>query len=158
MKHLFSLLCCTLALVLAGCTAEPSADNGRCIKHASPHYDAALAKQLTKTGVKHAVTDKGICVKHGDAARYDAAAAELDKYFGEVAALLKDECEERALVEWARKEGIIHEVKATQKPNSSPGPKMIVLRSFNADEVKLNKLRLANDAPKGVSCEGVKVG
>jgi len=88
-----------------------------------------------------------VCVAGRHAAEFDAAVREADKYFHEIADLLKDECEERALVEWATREKLRFDVRGT-----TSGKRMFLLRSFNADEVASNRQRLTRDAPKGMTC------
>jgi hypothetical protein len=111
------------------------------------HYNEGLAIHLSKGKIKHAVTDKGVCVASQDAKRLESAAEEFGNYFYDVAELLRDACEERAFVEWATRNRLRFEVRSTDK-----GRRMFFLRSFNAEEVALNRQRLRNEGPKGVRC------
>jgi hypothetical protein len=132
--------------LLCGCLAacaEP-----KCGGSDLKYYDQALAYQLGKHGVRADVRNDGmVCVAGRHGAEFDTAVREADKYFHEIADLLKDECEERAFVQWATRENLRFDVRDTTR-----GKRMFLLRSFNAEEVASNRQRLTRDAPKGTAC------
>lgn len=132
--------------LLCGCLAacaEPKC-GGSDVKY----YDQALAYQLGKRGIRPDVRNDGmVCVDGRHAAAFDTAVREADKYFHEIADLLKDECEERAFVQWATREKLRFDVRDT-----TTGKRMFLLRSFDAEEVASNRQRLTRDAPKGAAC------
>ena len=116
------------------------------------HYDQALVHQLNKRGIRaDARPDGMVCVEGRHAQEFAAAQRDADRYFYEVAELLKDACEERAFVQWATREKLRFDVKDTVRMDGSPGGRMFHLRSFDADEVAANRRRLSS-APKGASC------
>ena len=135
-------LAIAVLVCLAAC-AEP-----KCGGSDLKYYDQALAYQLGKRGIRADVRNDGmVCVDGRHAAEFDTAVRETDKYFHEIADLLKDECEERAFVQWATREKLRFDVRGT-----TTGKRMFLLRSFNADEVASNRQRLTRDAPKGAAC------
>lgn len=137
--------------LLCGCLAacaEP-----KCGGSDLKYYDQALAYQLDKRGIRADVRHGGmVCVDGKHTAEFAAAEREVDKYFHEIADLLEDGCEERAFVQWATREKLRFDVRDTLSADGSPGKRMFLLRSFNADEVASNRRRLNNDAPKGTAC------
>ena len=138
-----SLIACGL---LVAC-AEP-----KCGGSDAKYYDDALGHQLAKRDISYHIRRDGmVCVEVRYAAEFDAAMREVDRYFHEVAELLKDACEERAFVEWATREKLRFDVRST-----TDGGRMFLLRSFNADEVAANMRRLSKDAPKAASCRDGK--
>ena len=138
----------TVCLVASGCTGPE-----HCIQQELKYYDEALSRQLTQNGTRNSlVPGKGVCVQVRDAAQMSLAIRQVDAYFHEVADLLHDSCEERAIVQWAINEGLRFDVQDTASSGSSPGRRMFLLRSFSAEEVALNGQRLTNDAPRGVAC------
>jgi len=137
-----ALLALAVCGVLIGC-AEP-----KCGGSDLKYYDQALAYQLGKRGIRADVRNHGmVCVDGRHATEFDAAVREADRYFHEIADLLKDECEERAFVQWATREKLRFDVRGT-----TSGKRMFLLRSFNAEEVASNRQRLTRDAPKGMTC------
>lgn len=138
---------CLLPALLAACGSE------RCEQRELKYYDQALSGQLTKNGVPNTIDpERGVCVPEKHAAQLKLALGQVDLYFHEVADLLKDACEERAFIAWARKEKLRYEVRDTLRADGSPGRRMFLLRSFSPEEVAVNLRRMANDAPKGVRC------
>jgi hypothetical protein len=142
-----------LALPLPACTYdEPPA----CYQNSGKYYDLAVSRQLEKNGIPHTLdADRGVCVSKKQTAALDLASRQVDGYFHEVADLLKDECEERALVEWATREKLSFEIADTTNSDGRPGGRMFLLRSFSRDEAEANKGKLRNEAPKGAHCESV---
>jgi len=137
--------------VLCGCLAacaEPKC-GGTDLKY----YDQAIAYQLGKRGIRADVRNDGmVCVDGRHAVEFESAMRETDRYFYEIADLLKDDCEERAFVQWATREKLRFDVRDTTSLDGLPGRRMFHLRSFNADEVASNRQRLTRDAPKGMAC------
>jgi hypothetical protein len=106
------------------------------------YYDDALGHQLALRDIAYQFRRDGmVCVEGRHRAAFADAQREVDKYFHEVAYLLKDACEERAYRQWAEREKLRFDVRG----------RLFLLRSFNAEELAANRKRLA-DAPKGVSC------
>ena len=131
--------------LLAAC-AEP-----KCGGSDLKYYDDALGHQLAKRDISYQIRRDGmVCVEGRHAAEFEAAMREVDKYFHEVADLLKDSCEERAFVAWATREKLRFDVRDT-----TDGRKMFLLRSFNAEEAAANARRLSKDAPR-TSCGAEK--
>ena len=142
-----------LAIPLQACTYD---EPPTCHQNSGKYYDVAVSRQLTKNGIPHTLdADRGVCVPKKQTAALDLASRQVDGYFHEVADLLRDECEERALVEWATREKLSFEIADTTKPDGKPGRRMFLLRSFSRDEVEANKRKLRNEAPKGAHCESV---
>lgn len=116
------------------------------------HYAQALAHQLDKRGIRADVRGDGmVCVAGSHAGEFAAAQREADRYFYEVADLLKDACEERALVQWATREKLRFDVLDTIPLDGSRGRRMFHLRSFDADELAANRKRMSS-APRGAAC------
>lgn len=134
-----------VAVSLAGCADDI------CTHRVSKYYDEGLSKQLTLNGVRHSLLpEKGICVAPDKKQQLDAASRQVDNYFHEVATLVADQCEERALVAWATREGLRFEVADT---TSSTGKgRMFLLRSFSPDEVQINHKKLREISPTIAKC------
>ena len=135
-----------VAVALASCADDI------CIHRVSRYYDEALSRQLTLNGVRHSLLpEKGICVAPDKKPQLDAASRQVDSYFNEVAALVADQCEERALVAWATREGLRFEVADTTSSTGAPG-RMFLVRSFGPDEVQLNHKKLREVSPTIAKC------
>lgn len=126
---------------MAGCAKDV------CRGSDARYYNEGLRYQLDQRGVPHKVSGEVICVSGRRADDLRAAEAELDRSFHEVADLVKDSCDERALTEWATREKLRFDVR-----ESTTGSRMFLLRSFNKEEAATNMRRLTKDAPRGVSC------
>ena len=106
------------------------------------YYDDALGHQLARRDVSYQIRRDGmVCVEGRHATEFRAAQGEVDKYFHEVAHLLKDACEQRAYESWATREKLRFDIRG----------RMFLLRSFNAEELAANRRRLSS-APKGAAC------
>jgi hypothetical protein len=141
------VLIASLLGALTGC-AEPKC-GGSDVKY----YDQAIGYHLAQRGVPYSIRSGGmVCVEGKHAADFVAAERQAEKYFHEVADLLKDACEEQALVVWATREKLRFDVRGTIRSDGSPGGRMFLLRSFTMEEVAENMRRLSNDAPRGASC------
>ena len=141
------LLCVSFLGALTAC-AEP-----KCGGSDAKYYDQAIGYQLAQRGIPYNIRADGmVCVDAKHAADFIAAERQLEKHFYAVADLLKDACEEQALVEWATREKLRFDVRDTTGSDGSPGGRMFLLRSFNAEEVAANRQRLSRDAPWGASC------
>jgi hypothetical protein len=115
------------------------------------YYNEALALHLAKRGVPYKVSGSALCVSARNAEGLRAAEADVEATFPQVAHLLRDSCEERAFVDWAKREGLRFDLRSTVNSRNQPG-RMFLLRSFTAEEVASNKAKLANSAPKGATC------
>ena len=141
-------ICACMALALA-CDA---AAKERCIQRPGKHYEAGVAQALTARRIAHKLApESGVCVSEEHAAELEAATLRVDQHFWEVAHYLRDACEERALVEWARREKLRFEVGDVVDLGRKPAGRMFHLRSYTAEEVSANRRKL-EDAPKGASC------
>jgi hypothetical protein len=141
-------VCIALLLSQLTACAEP-----KCGGSDVRYYDQALAYHLDRRGIPYKIGSGGmVCVEGRYASEFVAAGREVDKYFHEVADLLKDSCEERAFVEWATEERLRFDIRDTIRPDGSPGGRMFLLRSFTPDELAANRRRLSDDAPRGASC------
>jgi len=93
--------------VLSACADETPS----CRQSSGKYYDVAVSRQLTRNGVSHTIDpEHGVCVSPDLLPKLEAASREVDTYFPAVAGMLKDECEERAFVEWATREKLRFEV------------------------------------------------
>ena len=141
------LLSVSLLGALTAC-AEP-----KCGGSDLKYYDQAIGYHLAQRGIPYNIRSGGmVCVEGKYAADFVAAERQAGKYFHEVADLLKDACEEQALVSWATRENLRFDVRGTIRSDGSPGGRMFLLRSFTKEEVTENMRRLSNDAPRGASC------
>jgi hypothetical protein len=141
----------TLAtIVLCACADRPPS----CRQNDGKYYDVAVSRQLTRNGVPHTIdAERGVCVSQALLPKLEAASREVDTYFHEVAGMLKDECEERAFVEWATREKLPFEIRDTKNSDGAYGGRMFLLRSFSRDEIEPNKEKLWNQSPRGAQCK-----
>jgi hypothetical protein len=119
-------------------------------------YNEALAYHLEKRGVPHRLSDSVVCVSDQNAPELRAAMAQVDASFYQVAHLLTDACEERAFVEWAKRERLRFDVRSTVDSQGEPSGRMFHLRSFTPDEVASNRTKMTNGAPKRATCNANK--
>ena len=117
------------------------------------YYNEALAFHLAKRGVPYRLADSVVCVSTKNAAKLRAAEADVEATFPQVAYLLRDSCEERAFVEWAKRDGLRFDVRSTVDLENQASGRMFLLRSFTSEEVASNKTKLANSAPRKATCE-----
>src|SRR3954470_9981624 len=97
-----------LMLSLGGCAGADEVCGGSDARY----YDEGLIFHLTKANVPYRrMQHSGICVDAKYASRFREAERELEKYYPQLAHNPKDACEERALVEWARKEGLRYDLR-----------------------------------------------
>ncbi len=136
--------------VLSACSDEPPA----CRQNSGKYYDVAVSRQLARDGVRHTIdAERGVCVSRDLLPKLEAASREVDTFFHAVAGMLKDECEERAFVEWATREKLPFEVADTKHSDGTYGGRMFLLRSFSRDEIEPNKEKLWNQSPRGAQCK-----
>jgi len=141
-------ICIALLLGYLAACAEPT-----CRGSDEKYYAQAVGYQLAKRGIPYEIRPGGmVCVDARHASDVVAAEREAEKYFPQVAHLLKDSCEERAFVEWATRERLRFDIRDANNLEDGRPERMFLLRSFNAEELAANKRRLSNDAPQGVSC------
>jgi hypothetical protein len=135
-----------VAMALSGC-ADPV-----CVHQERKYYDDALSRQLARNGVKHSMeADRGICVDAARRKELAEASRQVDGYFNEVATLARDACEERALVDWATREGLRFDVADTVSSSGRAG-RMFLIRSFSREEVEANHRRLREIMPTIQQC------
>src|SRR5437762_12177840 len=97
--------------LIAGCAEADS-----CLRTDDAKFDAAVQRELAANNVKYRLDDeRGICVPKDASAALEATYQRVNRYRFEVAALLSDECEQRHLVEWAKRENIPFDVAPTTK-------------------------------------------
>lgn len=143
-KHL------AIIAVLVGPTLAQGADF--CVHRISKYYDRALSQRLTEKGVLNSLhAEKGVCVAAAARATLDETSREVDSYFNDIALLPGDACEERALVEWAKREGLRFELAESRTSSGASGGNMFFIRSFSRAEVESNRKKL-QAAPKDASC------
>ena len=146
MKRAGSALCAALAL--AACS-EPE----QCVNNSSPYYDAGLSKILMARKVPHTVErERGICFAKEEAGKVALAQRDLDRTYYEVADLVRNPCDEEALVAWATREKLPFALHDTNGPDGQPsGKRMINIYSFSSEEVFLNRQKL-REAPRMQAC------
>ena len=139
------------AIGVTGC----SEDGGPpCRSGSSKYYAEALAKRLTKNGVPHSIhSERGICYAAKSEQDFEKAAREVDNYFYEVAGLFRDNCEERAFTEWAKKEKLPFQVHDTTNSDGKPGGRLFHIYSITEEDVSRNKKILAESAPRDARCK-----
>jgi hypothetical protein len=140
----------TAALAALAAAAQPA---DRCMQNPGIHYDAGVAYHLEKKGIPYSMRPgSGVCVAAAHSSDLDAAAAQIDNYYWEVAYLLRNACEERAVVEWATREGLRFDVSEVVDLARKPAGRMFHLRSYTQEEVVSNRRRL-DEAPGRAACE-----
>jgi hypothetical protein len=139
-----------LLFAIVGCAEDA------CRGSDAKYYNEALAFHLAKRGVSYRLSDRGVCVSGRKAAELRAAEIEVDASFHEVAYLLKDSCEERAFVDWARQEGLRFDIRSTVDSQNEPSGRMFLLRSFTREEVVTNRAKLDSGAPRKATCEAIR--
>jgi hypothetical protein len=117
------------------------------------HYDEGLIFYLKKAGVPYRrMRGSGLCVHERYSSQLKAAQQELDRYFPQIAHKPKDACEERALVEWARREKLRFELRPAFDQRNQPSGKIFLVRSFTHEELVANREKLERLAPIGATC------
>ena len=133
---------------VASCAEEEA-----CLGFVDKYYDKALSRELTREGIPHVVRPPDlICFSAKYKSKAEAADRRVNDNFRSVAMLLRDACEERALVAWAQSRTLSYDVHDVQNSDGRPGGRMFFLRSLSAEEVPINKDLLMNQAPKGAKC------
>lgn len=147
MKGSVAIWCAAMAI------ATPAFSKEKCGGSDTKYFDEALAYHLARARVPHTVKPGGlVCVPQSRAMDLLRAQTEVDASFHEVAHLLRDACEERALVDWATKQRLRFDVRPTRNARNEPSGRMFLLRSFTREEVSLNRERLAK-SPMGATCK-----
>ena len=138
---------CAAAFVSIGVEARE-----RCVQRPGEHYDGGVAFHLARKGIPHRIEpDRGVCVAEELASELQAAAHQVDYYFWEVAHLLRSDCEEQTLVEWARKEELRYDVGDVYRIDGQRAGRMFHLRSYTYEEVIANRRKL-DEAPQKLGC------
>jgi hypothetical protein len=137
-------------IAIAGCAEDA------CRGSDAKYYNEALVFHLAKRGVSYRVSNDVVCVSGRKAAELRAAEAEVDATFHEVAYLLKDSCEERAFVDWAKREGLRYDIRSTLDSQNQRSRKMFLVRSFTREEVASNRAKLATGAPTEATCDATR--
>jgi hypothetical protein len=123
-----------------------------CVQRPGSHFVAGVAYHLAKSGVAHRMSqESGVCVADAASGELEAAVRQVEKYFWEVAHLLKNACEERAFVEWATRENLRFEIADVVDLGRKPAGRMFHLRSYTQEEVLSNRRKLG-EAPQGAGC------
>ena len=137
---------------VAICAATSAAAGEKCGGSDVKYFDEALAYHLTKAAVPYTIKPGGlVCVPESQATALRAAEVEVDASFHEVAHLLRDSCEERALVAWATEQGLRFDVRPTRNARDEPSGRMFLLRSFTRQEASSNREKMGK-APVGAKC------
>jgi len=117
------------------------------------YYDEGVIFYLKKAGVPYRrMRGSGLCVHERYSSQLKAAEQELDRYFPQIAHKPKDACEERALVEWARREKLRFELRPAFNERNQPSGKIFLVRSFTHEELVANREKLERLAPIGATC------
>ena len=121
------------ALTLAfGCAETKQVCGGSDAKY----YDEGVIHYLSKEGVPYRRSHgPGLCVDERHGSRLRAAENELDRYFPQIAHRPRDACEERALVEWAQREGLRFDLRQAYDPQKRPDGNLFLLRAFTKEEM-----------------------
>ncbi len=147
-----------ITFFVQGCARE---DKQQCWSDPNQYYIDALSKRLTKNGITHSLHPKGSVPKEEEARvcylpRFSPDVKkenrEIDNYFREVAAVLRDSCEELAYVEWATKEKLPFEVVDTTSLDGKRAGRMFNLYSITPEDVALNRQKLLDHAPRNKRC------
>ena len=130
------------------------AETEQCFGNSSAHYNQGLSRLLTEKGVVNSVKpNRGVCFARSDESKVRAAERELDGYFYEVADILRNSCDEAAVVAWASREKLPFEVHDTIGSDGRPSFRMINIYSFSKGEVESNRRKLS-EAPRVRECGG----
>jgi hypothetical protein len=117
-------------------------------------YDEGLIFHLSKAGVPfRKMHQSGLCVDEKYTAQFRAAEREIDRYFPEIAHKPKDSCEERALVEWGKREKLRFDVRRGFDGQDRPAGGLFLLRSFTNEEMVSNRERLDRFVLNDASCK-----
>ena len=136
------------AAVLLGC-----GESERCWKNEDAALDAAFSKELAARGITARLDQRrGVCVPKANAGALDEAYRRINEYRSEVAALASDECEQRALVDWAKRENLRYDVLPSTTSDGRPSGNMLIVRSSSAEEVAANREKLRRELPKIQRC------
>jgi hypothetical protein len=112
-----------------------------------------VAYHLARDGIAFRTTEEnGVCVSDDQAARVEDAMRRLDRYFWKVDRLLRDPCEERALVDWAAKEGLRFDVGNVVDLKGDVAGRTFRLFSYTQQELEANRRKL-DEAPKEAQCK-----
>jgi hypothetical protein len=123
-----------------------------CAASGAKHFDDGLVYHLARANVPYLRKDPGlVCVDEKHTKKLVAAEAELENYFHEIAIVPLDDCGERALIEWAQKEGLRYEVDRTFDAQRRPIGKLLFVRSFTYEQLQSNREKL-KAAPERVKC------
>ena len=140
-------------LLSLGCTDE---EGPPCRSGSTKYHAEALSKRLTKNGVRHSLhPERGVCYAARNEQDVEKAAREVDGYFYEVAGLFRDECEERAFTEWAKKENLPFEVHNTKNSDGQPSRRLFNIYCITEEDVLINKKKLWDGAPRDARCKKV---
>ena len=138
-----------LSLSLVGCSSAEQVCGGSDAKY----YDEGLIFHLTKANVPYRrMHQSGLCVDAKYSSQFREAERELEKYYPQLAHNPKDACEEQALVEWAKREGLRYDLRPAFDSANRPAGNLFLLRSFTAEEMASNREKLDRSAPIGATC------
>jgi hypothetical protein len=117
-------------------------------------YDEGLIFHLSKSGVPYRrMHEFSVCVDEKYSSQLKAAERELERYFPVIAHKAKDSCEERALIEWAKREKVRFDLRPAFDSRNQPAGNLFLIRSFTNEELVVNREKLERAAPKGATCE-----
>jgi hypothetical protein len=138
--------------VLMSCSVAHAED--ACGGSDAKYYDEGLMFHLARAGVPYRKVDGGgLCVEARYATQLKSAERELDRYFYEIAHNPRDPCEERALVEWARRERLRFVLAPSRNSRNEPAGNLFLVRSFTYEEMVTNRDTFDRSAPKGAKCQ-----
>jgi len=138
--------------LLVGCGTSSAEDI--CRGSSAKFYDEGLAYHLKQAGVPYRPMDGGgLCVDPKYAPEMEEAERQLERAFHQIATNPKDGCEERALVDWARREGLRYELAPALNSRNEPAGHLFLIRSFTYEEMVANREKFDRSAPKGARCK-----
>jgi hypothetical protein len=137
--------------VLTSCGVADAPDF--CRGSSAKYYDEGLAYQLKRANVPHRAVDGGVCVDRKYASQMKEAERQLENAFNQIATNPGNACEERALVEWAEREGLRYELAPALNSRNEPSGNLFLIRSFAYEEMVTNREKFDRSAPKGTKCK-----
>lgn len=116
-------------------------------------YDEGLIFHLNRAGVPYRrMEGGGLCVSEKHAPQLKEAERQLERAFYQIATNPRDVCEERALVEWAQREGLRYELAPALNSRNEPAGNLFLIRSFTYEEMIANQEKFRS-APTNSRCK-----
>jgi len=151
--------CCSAAAVLALCPAPGALaqEPERCFQLPAGHYAAGVVHHLSQNAVPHRIDPAaGVCVAAARWSEVEAATQHIDRVYWKVSRPLADECEEKALAEWATREKLRFDISTAYDLKRRPAGRTLYLRSFTSEEMAVNRRKL-REAPRDEACKATAI-